>query len=106
MAASESERPFCALLLSRWISSMKASKPGAGCPTFGASLFLRLMWDIYNYSFSAFFSSSAYFSSSPAILAAASSAASICDCSLPPASAISGLPPPEPPTSFATAPPS
>jgi hypothetical protein len=35
---------------------------------------------------------------------AALSAASICDWSLPPASAISGLPPPEPPTSLATAP--
>ena len=33
-----------------------------------------------------------------------SDAASICDWSLPPASAISGLPPPEPPTSLATAP--
>jgi hypothetical protein len=35
---------------------------------------------------------------------AASRAAPICEGSLPPASAISGLPPPEPPTSLATAP--
>jgi 23S rRNA A2030 N6-methylase RlmJ len=29
-----------------------------GCPTFGASLFLRLMWDIYSYSFLLFLTGS------------------------------------------------
>src|SRR3954463_7764166 len=41
---------------------------------------------------------------SATIFGAACRALSICDWSLPPASAISDLPPPEPPTSLATAP--
>jgi len=45
-----------------------------------------------------------YPSNSPTIPATAFNAASICDWSFPPASAISGFPPPDPPTSFATAP--